>query len=241
MSRLEPDGFLVDCESVYGRMFAPEVKSFEEIEIAHCLILLGEPGIGKSTAICNEILRIQQSVESEKPIIVNLTEYGSEERLWKDLFENEDWQEYREGKRRVQLFLDSLDEVRIRINNVQSLLLRGFRDGPPENLFLRIACRTAEWPSSFYDQLCSLWSSKEVQVYQLAPLTRDNVMQAAQYTGLDPDNFVKTIHEKQIGVLASKPITLNFLLDLYLSQGDFPTGQVELYRQGCLHSFSVVS
>lgn len=233
--RVEPDGFLIDCESKYGRMMAPEVKSFEEIETTHCLILLGEPGIGKSTAIHDETLRIRQSVESEKPIMVNLKEYGNEELLWKDLFESARWQEYGKGQCKLQLFLDSLDEVRIRIHNVQSLLLRGLRDGPLENLFLRIACRTSEWPSSFHDQLCTLWSSDTVQVYELAPLTRNNAMQAARYRGIDPDGFIRTVHEKQIGALASKPITLKFLLDLYSSQGDFPTGQVELYRQGCLY------
>jgi hypothetical protein len=42
--RLEPDGFLIDCEDKYGKLLAPETKGFQEIEKAHCLILLGEPG-----------------------------------------------------------------------------------------------------------------------------------------------------------------------------------------------------
>lgn len=233
---LESDGFLTDCENTYGKMFAPETKGFQEIEKTHCLILLGEPGIGKSTAMYDEISRIPRIEGSGQSVtVINLKEYGSEDCLWKDLFENAMWQDYIEGRCALQLFLDGLDEVRIRINNVQNLLVRGFRNGPRDSLFLRIACRTAEWPSSFYDQLCNLWSREEVQVFELAPLSRKNAIQAAELVGINADSFIKTIQEKGIGALASKPITLNFLLDLYLAEGDLPPGQIELYRKGCLY------
>ncbi len=233
---LEPDGFLTDCDDRYAKLFAPETKGFEEIKKAHCLILLGEPGIGKSTAVHDEILRTEETKgPGEFVLVVDLKEYGSEEFLWKALFENEVWGDYRKGSYKLHLFLDSLDEVRIRIANIQKLLMRGFRDCPLDGLFLRIACRTAEWPSSFYDQLCGLWSTEEVKLFELAPLTRKNVMQAAEIVGIDVANFMRAIHEKRLGALASKPVTLNFLMNLYLTHGDLPTGQVELYRQGCLY------
>jgi hypothetical protein len=47
---LEPSGFLVDPDGTYGKVLNPEVKHFSEIDATPCLVLLGEPGIGKSTA-----------------------------------------------------------------------------------------------------------------------------------------------------------------------------------------------
>ena len=233
---LEPDGFLTDCEDRYSKLLAPETKTFQEIEKVHCLILLGEPGIGKSTAIEDEFSRIREAAVPGSIFSINLKEYGSEEHLWRTLFESALWQNYAKGDYKLDLFLDSIDEVRIRINNIQNLLVRGLRDCPRDRLFLRIACRTADWPSSFYDQLSELWSREEVKVFELAPLTRKNVVEAAELVGIeDVAKFMRTVHEKGIGALASKPITLSFLLNLYVAQGNLPAGQIGLYRTGCLY------
>lgn len=48
---LEDGGFLTDPEGKYGRSLNPDVISLEALEEVPCLVLLGEPGIGKSTVI----------------------------------------------------------------------------------------------------------------------------------------------------------------------------------------------
>jgi len=50
-------------------------------------------------------------------------------------------------------------------------------------------------------------------------------MQAAELVGIDVASFMKTIHEKGIGALASKPITLNFLLNFTWPKESFRTGK----------------
>ena len=47
--RLSDGGFLSDPEMKYGHILNPDVVTFESILDAKCLIILGEPGIGKST------------------------------------------------------------------------------------------------------------------------------------------------------------------------------------------------
>src|SRR4030042_4637967 len=117
-----------------------------------CLILLGEPGIGKSQAIEDEIDNLKKGVSGEDEILyIDLKAYGSEQRLWDDLFKSETWRKFQQGKNKLYLFIDSLDEARLRIPNITPLILDGLKKSSIEQLSLRIACRTAEW----------LWSFKE--------------------------------------------------------------------------------
>src|SRR5438132_260881 len=48
---LGDDGFLVDPDGEYGSVLNPDVRSFDRIKDTPCLVLLGEPGTGKSTAL----------------------------------------------------------------------------------------------------------------------------------------------------------------------------------------------
>jgi len=166
---------------------------------------------------------------------IDLKEYGSEDSIKEAIFESEIWKMFSSGKYRLHLFLDSLDEVRIRIQNVQSVILRGLKESLVEKLFFGIACRTAEWPWSFKDGLIKLWKEEQVKVYELAPLRLLDVQKAANLTGIDAVKFINVLDEKRAGPLASKPIILNFLLNLFKSEGSFPASQIELYEKGCLH------
>lgn len=236
--QLDNSGYLTDPEGEYGNYLNPDVVGFEKIKNTPCLILLGEPGIGKSQTIKDEIenLKKELSERDELILFIDLKDYGSEDSLKKAIFESEVWEKFSSGKHRLHLFLDSLDEVRIRIQNVQSVILRGLRQSPIERLFLRIACRTAEWPWSFKDNLSELWKKeKQVKVYELVPLRLLDVQKAANLNGVDAVKFINGIDEKKAGPLASKPIILNFLLNLFKSEGGFPASQIELYKKGCLH------
>ena len=47
-------GYLYDPESELGRVIQPHAVSLEQLESKRCLVLLGEPGIGKSVALSDE-------------------------------------------------------------------------------------------------------------------------------------------------------------------------------------------
>src|SRR3972149_8672463 len=105
-------GYLTDPEGKYGKYINPDVVSFEKIRDTPCLILLGEPGIGKSQTIEDEIEHLQKEIseKDELQLRIDLKEYGSEDRLIKDLFESVTWKEFTNSSNKLHIFVDSLDQ-----------------------------------------------------------------------------------------------------------------------------------
>jgi hypothetical protein len=50
---------------------------------------------------------------------------------------------------------------------------------------------------------------------------------------VDPEAFIRDVQEAEATPLALKPVTLQFLLDVYAQRGEFPSRQIELYLDGC--------
>jgi len=133
----------------------------------------------------------------------------------------------------LELFVDSLDEGRLFIRNIGAILVRELSTLPVERLSLRITCRTAEWSNDLESQLKKLWGDDNVRVYELAPLRRTDVIEAAQKSDLDSALFLSHLERSGAVPLAIKPITLDFLLRTYRRRGGFFTKQTELYAEGC--------
>lgn len=123
----------------------------------------------------------------------------------------------------------------MRINTLAALLVGELSNysNHVERLYLRITCRTADWPNSLEQGLKKIWGKEAVGVYELAPLLRVDIASAAQTKGLDENNFLQAIEEQEVVPLAIKPITLKFLLNTYCNNGSLPTQQTELYLKGC--------
>jgi hypothetical protein len=114
------------------------------------------------------------------------------------------------------------------------VLAREFRCHPAQGLFLRITCRTAVWPSVLEEFLKEHWGDGGLGVYELAPLRKQDVGTAARVDGLAPDAFLNEVARREAAPLASRPLTLRFLLNVYRTDGSFPPTRSELYRRGCL-------
>jgi hypothetical protein len=52
-------GYLPDPSGPYGRLLGSDLRPFEDISDLPCLVLLGEPGIGKTTALRAEREKVE--------------------------------------------------------------------------------------------------------------------------------------------------------------------------------------
>lgn len=232
---LSDGGYLADPDSEWGHFYNSDVKSFESITTIPCLVLLGEPGIGKTHAIQTAQSAVYDKIKEmgDQILWLDLRSYGSEDRLIRNLFGNPTFLSWARGNHRLHVFLDSLDECLLRIDTLAALLVDEFKKYPVDRMYLRIACRTADWPNSLEDGLIQLWGKDAVGVYELTPLRRVDVIEAAKTKKLDHNVFLQEIDQKEVVPLAIKPVTLSFLINTYIKNGQFPSTQAELYLQGC--------
>ena len=217
------------------RYFNPEIRTLSELANQPCLVLLGEPGLGKSRTINDEYQSFAAHFEGvgERYHFFNLNTYRSEELLVKRLFESKEFSEWVSGTYRLHLFLDGLDECLLRIDTIAALLVEEFRKYPKDRLLLRIACRSADWPSSLENGLNELWGKDTVAIYELCPLREEDVSLAAQIEEVKAEEFLAEVTRKQVVPFAAKPVTLDFLIGSFRRDGQLPNTQAELYERGC--------
>jgi len=72
-----------------------------------------------------------------------------------------------------------------------------------------------------------------VKIFRLAPLRRDDVRVAASALGVDSEQFLQEVARNAAVPLATRPITLGFLLKQYRDYGSFSSTQQALYDNGC--------
>lgn len=227
---IDGNGFLLRSE--YFR----DTVEFSSIADVPCLVLLGEPGIGKSYAVRDAVSSVLQSLDDDRCFHLDLRSFGDEARLFDRLFNGEEIREWLNGDYRLHLFLDSFDECLLRVDTLAPLLQDELKTNkyPVDRLLLRIASRTAEFPFSLEESLRQIWGGEErLKVYELCPLQSSDVLEAAAVQNVDPKKFFGEITAKNAGTLAARPITLRFLLDLYRTNNQLPDKLTDLYEQGC--------
>jgi predicted NACHT family NTPase len=228
--RLSDSGFLFNPGP-----YNPDIVEFSQIAEMPCLALLGEPGIGKSCTIELETAALQSRFDSttDRIFVFDLRSFRDEDRLVRSLFNGSEFIQWRNGSYRLHLFLDSLDECLLRLDTVAAILLEELKKYPIDRLFLRIACRTAEWPKLLSTGLREQWGKDRFKLYELLQLRREDVAAAAIAEGVVSDAFLQEIEVRSAGPLAAKPITLSFLLNVFKQYNRFPHTKRALYETGC--------
>lgn len=198
--------------------------------------LLGEPGIGKSTVLEIEAARTTHETDGNiASIHVDLRAYSSEGLLHQRVFGSEEFIAWTKGSSHLVLFLDSLDEALLRIDSIANLLASELPRYPASRMSVRIACRTAVWPSETLElALGRVWGEENVGIFELAPLRRRDVMAAAEVEGVDPRAFIDELYSANAVPFAIKPLTLKLLLGSYKRDGNLPRSIADLYTRGCL-------
>ncbi|KKL26589.1 hypothetical protein LCGC14_2393790, partial [marine sediment metagenome] len=234
---LSDEGYLSDPDAEYGRIINPHAVPFDALADKSCLVLLGEPGIGKSHelhGIANSLRDVDDTATRTARLYRDLGEYSTDTGLLADVFGCSEFTEWKDGSHRLVLFLDSLDESMLHVDTVARLLGTQLARHDTDRLALRITCRTATWPATLEAPLNEAWGADNVCVRQLAPLRRRDVTVAAQLHGVEADAFVDATIRRGVVPLAVKPVTLEMLLELFSTNTDLPASQFELYERGCL-------
>ncbi|EXI80839.1 MAG: hypothetical protein AW10_01452 [Candidatus Accumulibacter appositus] len=252
---LEADGFLPDPEDLFGRHYNPMLRQLDSLRDLPILVLLGEPGCGKSTALEDEYRQLLAA--GERVHRVRLEECTASD-VVSTVFEAQEVEDWRRGDGRLFLLLDSLDECRLTLPmpNVVGILMRELGRLPTERLCLRLSCRTSEWPWGAEDELDRIlargaespepvpWETasqgdaseakaESARVWELVFLRRKDVEQAARDYHVDSSDFLTQVHGWDIEGFAALPNTLRMLLSIYSKDGSLPDAKAEIFRRGC--------
>lgn len=223
------DGFLVDPDESFTAQQHPELVTLSELQDQQCLILLGEPGSGKSTVFAE--MKDQLENTNSYVIFVDLKKITTDQFLNNSIMNNEkyaDWQQEQNSK--LYLVFDSFDEGFMQLQVLCNLLEDMLEQLDVSRLYLRIACRTGAFPSGLeYDLECK-FSKGNVHFYRLAPLREKDVKEASINHEHASQTFVSQVKKHRIEALASRPVTLHMLLNTW---NDQPIVKKELYDRGC--------
>jgi len=233
---LDEAGFLLDPEHEYlGRNNSSAAQLSALRDIA-CLILLGEAGLGKSTALRAE----QQAVPATQsgPILVDLGELGSDEALVPGvcLLAPPGKGDSLAGRSPPVPGTPSMS-AESSLPNVARVLLRELRlIGQAEGRKLRIACRSGAWPRVLEEGLKEFWPGAVASVSTSRPC---GGMDAGNYRGRRRDSGLSRLCRRR----SSRPMRppRECALDAHLLTRPLPPRQTpyrrggrDVYEQGCL-------
>jgi predicted NACHT family NTPase len=234
--RLDGRGYLADPDAEFGKYSNPDLVTIDKLTDVPCLVLLGEPGIGKSQEM-TDLADHSANERSHSFVKLNLRSCPN---LVSELLQEPDFVAWMDGEERLYLFLDSLDEGLLEARNLATQIVDEFRKrkyrDKIDRLYLRIACRTAVFPQVLEEGLSEIWEKENTSFYELAPLRQVDVEVAANQNGVDVQAFLDEIDRKRIASFAIKPITLKFLINRFKNHnGHFPDEQslADIYLDGC--------
>ena len=182
-----------------------------DFETVHSYVLLGEPGMGKSTEFNEEARRINADPTIPAPeFIRRKREYLPE---WK----------------KGPLFIDGLDEVRVGGGDPRDALNKIIEQlealGKPP---FRLSCRSFNWlEPGDRKRLAKLSDSEDIRVLQLNPLNYDDIREII--SGPNAYAFIQRAHEHNMEAFLRNPQLLDVLLKSVENDGwsDSPTKTFE--------------
>ncbi len=183
-------------------------------------VLLGDPGLGKSTAFMSE-----WQAQKETSVLIDARDF-----MTLDLGSHAEWR----GK---TLFIDGLDEVRVGAADTRTALdeIRGRLDqlGRPS---FRISCREADWlGENDRNRLGSISPSPEITVLRLNPLSDSDIQQILRdHSGVsDSQTFIDQSRQRGLGDLLTNPQTLIMLADVAGDGKRWPESRLDTFGMAC--------
>jgi hypothetical protein len=211
------EGFLPDPDDSLGPYRDRNALRFEEVFEGPCTVILGEPGLGKTTALETRVRALPAgAVHWRRPWPASA--YASPE-----------FDAWRYGRDALHLTIDGIDEA-TSATYVDELLVF-LESGPVDCIRLELAGRAAEWPPILDQGLRRIFGDA-YRSFLLEPLRVADAIVIAEGNGVDGGAFLSEVRERGLEPLASRPLTLQMLLSLS-REGPLPTDVADLYRRAC--------
>lgn len=225
---LDEDGFLLDPLATYS-VQPDEVVSTADITDIRAAVLLGPMGAGKSYEVANSLIS-----PTNETAFFDLAQFGSDWQIANELFQEAKIRDWVEGDYELTLVLDSFGDARTRIPNLPRSLEAAVAKLPTDRLWLRIASRDSLWPASLTDGLFSRFADGvNCRELHLQPIRRTDIPMVCTELapGADMTDHVEAIYNGQALSLATRPLTLRMVVDLYEQTGRLPERRADLYRE----------
>lgn len=226
---LDRDGFLdVDPDRLRSEPSPGALITPAALCSRPAAVLLGEPGIGKSTTLMRAAEELRQTGKRvsivDGALITDATVRNEVEAYFEHLLPKD----HAQGEQVAEqvLILDQMDESSI-LPSFSKWLRRFARGRDISPLNLVVACRLTDYPADLTSALEELFGS--CVVADLAPLTRAGAIQIAQTEGFDGDLLVAAAIGSGASALARIPLTLLLLGELLTEEGTLRGTPTELF------------
>ena len=235
-------GFLTDPLSEFARFYPLNVFQLDDLLQRHCLVLCGEPGMGKTAELDELEKRSATLADTPKILRVNFRSCLDGADFHKKVFQSADWKAWQRSDNQLRLIIDGVDEGLWLAPNFLEWFIDELQTGHPvDRLFVILACRTLEWPQSVGRELAALWGEPKQEQekplgfeFELCSLTRTAVVESANAHHIAPNDFLRAVQERQVHGLAARPLTLFMLLDEFAERGgNLTRSHRQLYVDFC--------
>ena len=198
------------------KRFGQEGLSLSDFESDHSYVVLGEPGMGKSTEFKMEADRIG----TMPPIPARRFIRGKPK----------NHPEWKNGP----LFIDGLDEVRAAGGDPKKVIDKIIVQ--LEDLDIpqfRLSCRSGSWLGiGDQEELDSLSNSRNTLVLQLNPLNHSDIRQILSQRCDQSDTFITKAYERRLEVFLSNPQLLDLLIKSVNADG-WPDNPSAVFEHAC--------
>ncbi|CRI59130.1 NACHT domain-containing protein [Pseudomonas sp. CCOS 191] len=195
------------------RTLGGQIAPFSSFQEQACVVLLGDPGAGKShlfqtTArrLGGQYLSVRQFLALNPAKIVS----GS------------------------LLFIDALDEYRCHYGDMPAIDKLVERIGLLEQCRIRLSCRSADWlGKSDINVLSTCYGEEEITVLRLQPLGEDEQLEVARQCNVDdPVVFLQQASSHGFDEGLGNPLTLRLLAEV-ANNAQWPKTRTALFEHAC--------